>query len=273
MNLEGKRILVVGLGNTGEALCSFLLHHGAQVKVSEKKKPEEMGQKISFWEQKGIAVEAGKHNQKSFMEADLIVLSPGVPWLPELETARAQGVKIISEIELAYKFLKGKVVGITGSNGKSTTATLTQKILEEGGLETYLAGNIGTPLISFVENSKEDDIYVTEISSFQLKHIEQFRASVSVLLNVSPDHLDWHPSFTDYYEAKKKLIISQRENDIAILNRDDPLVWALKEEGKFQVYAFSRKNKVSRGCFLQGEGDVFSKAIGLSFQIKKRRNS
>jgi len=258
MNLEGKRILVVGLGNTGEALCSFLLHHGAQVKVSEKKKPEEMGQKISFWEQKGIAVEAGKHNQKSFMEADLIVLSPGVPWLPELETARAQGVKIISEIELAYKFLKGKVVGITGSNGKSTTATLTQKILEEGGLETYLAGNIGTPLISFVENSKEDDIYVTEISSFQLKHIEQFRASVSVLLNVSPDHLDWHPSFTDYYEAKKKLIISQRENDIAILNRDDPLVWALKEEGKFQVYAFSRKNKVSRGCFLHGDWIVLS---------------
>ncbi len=258
MNLEGKRVLVVGLGSTGEALCSFLLHHGAQVKVSEKKKPEEMGQKISSWEQKGITIEAGRHNQESFTEADLIVPSPGVPWLPELEAARDNGVKIISEIELAYKFLKGKIVGITGSNGKSTTATLTQKILEEGGLKTYLAGNIGTPLISFVDNSKDDHIYVTEISSFQLEHIEDFRVSVSVLLNISPDHLDWHPSFEDYYEAKKKLVISQGENDIAILNRDDPLVWALREENKFQVYAFSRLGKVSPGCFLNGDWLVLS---------------
>ncbi len=258
MNLEGKRVLVVGLGSTGEALCNFLLHHGARVKVSEKKKPEEMGQKISSWEKKGVAVEAGTHDQKSFMEADLIVPSPGVPWLPELEAARANGVKIISEIELAYKFLKGKIVGITGSNGKSTTATLTQKILEEGGLKTYLAGNIGTPLISFVDNSEDDHIYVTEISSFQLEHIEEFRVSISVLLNISPDHLDWHPSFADYYEAKKKLIVSQREHDIAILNRDDPLVWALKEEGEFQVYAFSRNGKVSPGCFLNGDWIVLS---------------
>jgi len=258
MNLEGKRVLVVGLGSTGEALCSFLLHHQARVKVSEKKKPEEMGQKISSWEQKGITVEAGKHDQKSFTEADLIVPSPGVPWLPELEAARANGVKIISEIELAYKFLKGKIVGITGSNGKSTTATLTQKILEEGGLKTYLAGNIGTPLISFVDNSKDDHIYVTEISSFQLEHTEDFRVSISVLLNISPDHLDWHPSFEDYYEAKRKLIVSQGENDIAILNRDDPLVWALKEEGEFKVYAFSRNGKVSPGCFLNGDWLVLS---------------
>ena len=258
MNLEGKRVLVVGLGSTGEALCNFLLHHGARVKVSEKKKPEEMGQKISSWEEKGVTVEAGTHDQKSFMEADLIVPSPGVPWLPELEAARANGVKIISEIELAYKFLKGKIVGITGSNGKSTTATLTQKILEEGGFKTYLAGNIGTPLISFVDNSEDDHIYVTEISSFQLEHIEEFRVSISVLLNISPDHLDWHPSFADYYEAKKKLIVSQREHDIAILNRDDPLVWALKEEGEFQVYAFSRNGKVSPGCFLNGDWIVLS---------------
>jgi UDP-N-acetylmuramoylalanine--D-glutamate ligase len=258
MNLEGKRVLVVGLGNTGEALCNFLLRHGAQVKVSEKKAPEEMEQKILSWEKKGVRVEAGKHDQKSFLEADLIVPSPGVPWLPELEAARAKGIKIISEIDLAYKFLKGKIVGITGSNGKSTTATLSQKILEEGGLKAYLAGNIGTPLISFVDNSQDDHIYVTEISSFQLEHTEEFRVSVSVLLNISPDHLDWHPSFADYYEAKKKLIVFQRENDIAILNRDDPLVWALKEEGKHQVYAFSRKEKVYPGCFLNGDWIVLS---------------
>jgi UDP-N-acetylmuramoylalanine--D-glutamate ligase len=258
MNLEGKRVLVVGLGKTGEALCGFLLHHGARVKVSEKKMPEEMGQKISTWEKRGVTVEAGQHNQKSFVEADLIVPSPGVPWLPELEAARANGVKIISEIELAYKFLKGKIVGITGSNGKSTTATLTQKILGEGGLKSHLAGNIGTPLISFADNSQDDDIYVTEISSFQLEHTEEFKVSVSVLLNISPDHLDWHPSFADYYEAKKKLVVFQKEDDIAILNRDDPLVWALKKEGKFQVYAFSRNSRVSPGCFLNGDWIVLS---------------
>jgi len=258
MNLEGKKVLVVGLGKTGEALCFFLLQHGARVKVSEKKKPNELGQKIPFWEKKGIIVEAGKHNQRSFIEADLIIPSPGVPWSPELEAAKNRGVKIISEVELAYRFLKGKIVGITGSNGKSTTATLTQKILEEGGLQAYLAGNIGTPLINFAENSKDNHIYVTELSSFQLKYIEQFRASISVFLNISPDHLDWHSSFADYYEAKKKLIFSQRENDIVILNRDDPLVWALKDEGQHKVFAFSRKRKVSKGCFLQGDWIILS---------------
>lgn len=258
MELKGKKVLVVGLGSTGEALCRFLLHHGAQVKVSEKKKTEDLGQKISFWEQKGVTVETGNHERKSFIKAELIVPSPGVPWIPELEAAKKQGVKIISEIELAYRFLKGKIVGITGTNGKSTTATLIQKILKAGGFPAYLAGNIGTPLISFVENSSDDHIYVVEISSFQLKHAEQFRASISVYLNITPDHLDWHPSFDDYYSTKNKLFISQKENDISILNRDDPRVWALREKVKSRVYAFSRKGRVSPGCFLQGDWIVIS---------------
>lgn len=258
MNLKGKKVLVVGLGKTGEAVFDFLLPRGAQVKVSEKKSPEELGSKVSFWKHKGVMVEAGKHEPKSFLEADLIVTSPGVPLIPELMTAKARGVKIISEIELAYFFLKGKIVGITGSNGKSTTATLTHKILKEGGLPSYLAGNIGTPLISFVEESKKDNIYVTEISSFQLEHIENFRVPISVFLNISPDHLDWHPSFADYYEAKKKLINFQEENDIAILNQDDPLVWDLHKKAKSRVFAFSQKNKVAPGCYLDGDWILFS---------------
>lgn len=258
MNLKGKKVLVVGLGKTGEAVCRFLLHQGAQIKVSEKKTPEELGRKISFWREKGVMVEAGKHVQRSFDEAELIVPSPGVPLLPELQAAKAQGVGIISEIELAYNFLRGKIVGITGSNGKSTTASLTHKILKEGGVPSYLAGNIGTPLISLVERSKKDNVYVTEISSFQLQYIEQFRTSISVFLNISPDHLDWHPSFADYYEAKKRLISLQEENDTAILNQDDPLVWDLYTKTKSKVYAFSRKKKVSPGCFLQGDWIVLT---------------
>jgi len=253
MIIEGKKVLVVGLGKTGEALCRFLLNHGAHVMISEKKNSEEMNQKVSFWQQKGVRVESGKHELESFLESDLIVPSPGVPMIPELAAARKKGIKIISEIELAYKFLRGKIIGITGSNGKSTTATLTYKILKEGGLEAFLAGNIGTPLISFVENSEDEHIYVTEISSFQLEYVDEFKAPISVFLNISPDHLDWHTSFPAYFGSKKKLLAAQNEGDIAILNRDDPQVWMLDKESKARVYAFSRERKVSPGCYIEGD--------------------
>ena len=246
-------MLVVGLGKTGEALCDFLLQHGAHVKVSEKKTREELGPEITDWENKGILIETGKHAEASFIEADLIVPSPGVPWIPELDAAENKGIRILSEIELASLFLKGKIVGITGTNGKSTTATLTHQILKEGGHQAFLAGNIGNPLIDFVKNSLDNHIYVTEVSSFQLKHIEQFRAAVSVFLNVSPDHLDWHTSFDDYFESKKKLLSTQEQNDITILNKDDALIWELKENTKSRIYSFSRKTEVERGCFLRDD--------------------
>jgi UDP-N-acetylmuramoylalanine--D-glutamate ligase len=253
MDLEDKKVLVVGLGRTGGALCDFLLNQGARVKISEKKTLEEHSQAVMGWKKKGIQFEMGGHKKESFLEAELIVLSPGVPWLPELEAAQNQGIKIISEIELAYLFLRGHIVGITGTNGKSTTATLTHKILKDAGLPAFLAGNIGTPLISFVEHSRNDRIYVTEVSSFQLKHTEHFRASISVILNISPDHLDWHSSFDDYYRSKKNLLVTQNENDTAVLNQDDPLIWTMKEEAKVQVYSFSRKTEVEKGCFIQGD--------------------
>jgi len=258
MDLKGKKVLVVGLGITGEAVCHFLLPQGALVKVSEKKTKDQLGQKMSIWGKKGINIEAGKHELRSFLEVDLIVPSPGVPLLPEIEEAQARGVSVTSEIELAYIFLKGKIIGITGSNGKSTTASLTHKILLEGGVPSFLAGNIGTPLISFVNNSKTSDVYVTEISSFQLQYVKHFKANISVLLNISPDHLDWHPSFSHYYEAKKKIIFSQQEDDTAILNRDDPLVWKLKSQTRSRVYGFSRKDRVRPGCFLEDEWFHFS---------------
>jgi UDP-N-acetylmuramoylalanine--D-glutamate ligase len=253
MILEGKKVLIVGLGKTGEALLSFLLNHGARVMISEKKNSEEMSQKFSLWKKRSVQVESGKHELESFLQSDFIVPSPGVPMIPELAAARKKGIKIISEIELAYKFLRGKIIGITGSNGKSTTATLTHKILKEGGLKAFLAGNIGTPLISFVENSEDDHVYVTEISSFQLEYADEFKAPISVFLNISPDHLDWHSSFAAYFGAKKKLLANQNEDDIAILNRDDLRVWRLEKESKARVYAFSRERKVSPGCYTEGD--------------------
>lgn len=258
MNLEGKKVLVVGFGRTGEAASRFLLKQKAKVKVSEKKRLEEMPKNIHSWAEKGLEIEAGGHNIDSFLEADLIVVSPGVPFLPQLKAAREKEVSIISEIELAYRFLKGKIVGITGTNGKSTTATLTHKILKEGGLKAFLTGNIGNPLINSVERSQDDHVYVTEISSFQLEYIKEFKADVAVVLNISPDHLDWHTSFDDYYQAKKKLILCPKKEAKAILNRDDPLVWPFESQVKAEVFAFSRKKEVTRGCYLHQERIILS---------------
>jgi UDP-N-acetylmuramoylalanine--D-glutamate ligase len=251
MELHGIKALVVGLGRTGEAVCDFLNRQGAEVKISEKSRPEDIRKKIGVWRKKGIEVEAGGHKLQSFLDADLIIPSPGVPYIPELEEARKKGREIISEIELAYRFLNGKIVGITGTNGKSTTATLSHKILHDAGLHSHLAGNIGTPLIQFVDKSQPDDIFVTELSSFQLRYVKKFRAAISLFLNISADHLDWHTDFDDYYGAKKNLLLTQKEEDAAILNRDYPKVWALRQMGKFKVYAFSQKGKVSQGCWIQ----------------------
>ncbi|MGA2585628.1 MAG: UDP-N-acetylmuramoyl-L-alanine--D-glutamate ligase [Candidatus Aminicenantales bacterium] len=252
MELSGKKILVVGLGKTGEATADFLLRRGARVKISEKKTAGELGDRTRKWAERGAVVEAGGHQLASFLEADVIVPSPGVPPLPEFQAARERGIPILSEIEIAYRFLKGTIAGITGTNGKSTTTTLLHKILKEARSQAYLAGNIGTPLISFVDKSRDDHIYVTEISSFQLEYIDAFRAHVALVLNVSQNHLDWHGTLEDYFAAKKKLVTAQGRGDKAILNRDDALVWGLAEAAGSDVFGFTRKRILRRGCFVRG---------------------
>ena len=251
MDFSGKNVLVVGLGTTGEAVCRFLLARGARLSLSEKKPEAEFGSRLAYWRERGVAVEAGGHRLGSFLAAELIVPSPGVPPLPEIEAARAKGIPVWSEVELAGRFLKGRVVGITGSNGKSTTATLAYRLLKDAGLKAFLAGNIGTPLISFVDRSRDDHVYVTEVSSFQLEHTETFRAAVGVVLNISQNHLDWHQTFDRYYAAKKKLLAGLGADGWAILNREDPLVWRLRGEGPFACLAFSLRRRVARGAFLR----------------------
>jgi len=251
MELEGKKVLVVGFGKTGEAVCEFLMKKKAAVKISEKREASQITEKIMAWTERGVVFETGGHQRASFLEADLIVPSPGVPPIAELKDALAQGVEIISEIELAFRYLKGKVIGITGTNGKSTTASLTHQILKNGGIKSFLAGNIGTPLIRFVEASKDDHFYVTELSSFQLEYVKQFRASISVFLNVTPDHLDWHQNFDRYFAAKRRLVELQTGHDKAVLNRDDPLVWGLNKELDPSVFGFSRETSTSPGCCIE----------------------
>jgi UDP-N-acetylmuramoylalanine--D-glutamate ligase len=251
MELRDKNVLIVGFERTGEALCRFLLDRGARVRVTEKKAADAFGGKVRDWTERGVVFETGGHRPESFLGADLIVPSPGVPPLAEILAAREKGVPVISEIELAYLFLRGKIVGITGSNGKSTTTTLVHGILRDAGLKARLAGNIGTPLVSFVDKSRDDHIYVTEISSFQLEYTETFTPAIAAVLNVSENHIDWHKTFGNYFGAKKKLVLRQGREDKAVLNRDDPLVWSLAGEAASEVYGFSRKRRLHRGAFVE----------------------
>jgi UDP-N-acetylmuramoylalanine--D-glutamate ligase len=251
MNLKKKKVLVVGFGKTGEALCDFLLSRESQVTVSEIKDNDELKKRIIPWKKRGVTFECGSHELKTFLESDLIVTSPGVPPLPHFKEAKIKGIQVFAEIELAYRFLRGKIIGITGSNGKSTTTTLVYKILNEAGFSSKLAGNIGFPLISFVDESHDEDWYVTELSSFQLENIINFRAAISIFLNLSPDHLDWHSTVGEYFGAKAKLVTSQKNDDFAILNRDDPKIWNLRTSGNFNVFPFSRKQILVPGCYLE----------------------
>lgn len=251
MEIAGKKVVIVGFGKTGRALTRFFVRRKAKVTVSEIREDGELQARIQRWKKKGVVFETGGHRALTFLTADLIVPSPGAAALPHLEAAAKAGAQVLSEIELASRFLRGKIVGITGTNGKSTTASLAHKILKEAGLRACLAGNIGTPLISFVDRSRDDHIYVTEISSFQLEHVERFRVDISVLLNVSLNHLDWHASFDRYVAAKKRIFQAQNAADTAILNADDRVVRGLAKGIPPKAYLFSRRAEIRRGCFVR----------------------
>jgi UDP-N-acetylmuramoylalanine--D-glutamate ligase len=251
MELRGRSVLIVGFERTGEALCRFLLDRGARVTVSDMKPAEAFGSKLGPFLDRGVVFETGGHRPETFLAADLIVPSPGVPPIAEILAARDRGVPVLAEIELAGLFLKGRIVAITGSNGKSTTTTLVHKILRDAGLRARLAGNIGTPLVSFVDKSRDDDVYVTEISSFQLEYTERFTPAVAALLNVSENHIDWHGTFDRYFAAKTKLILRMGPDGRAVLNRDDARVWGLRAEARARVYGFSRKRRLARGAGLE----------------------
>jgi len=205
----------------------------------------------------GVRLELAGHRENSFLEQDLIVPSPGVPAdAPLLQTACAKGVTIWSEVELAARFLRGRLIGITGSNGKTTTTSLIDHILKNAGFSTILAGNIGTPLIARVEQTSNDSITVVELSSFQLELIETFRPNISVFLNLTPDHLDRHHTLEAYGRAKARIFENQTEADSAVLNADDPATTPLAP-AKPHVFWFSRKQRVAQGAFLRGSEILF----------------
>jgi UDP-N-acetylmuramoylalanine--D-glutamate ligase len=257
MELKNKRVLVVGLARTGVATALFCAARGALVTATESRTEAEIGENIPLLRNAGVMLELGGHQEKTFLHQDLIVPSPGVPAdFPLLLAAKANGVTIWSEIELAYRFLHGTLIGITGSNGKTTTTALVEHILRTAAFPTTLAGNIGTPLISCVENTKRNTITVVELSSFQLELIETFRPNISLFLNLTPDHLDRHRSMDVYGAAKARIFENQTEEDAAILNADDHAVTPYAP-ARPRVYWFSRKQRVAEGAYLHGDDIMF----------------
>jgi len=254
MDVKGKRVLVVGLGKSGVASALFLEKHGAHVAVSDAKTEEQLPEEIPLLLDHGISVETGQHGERTFRDQDLIVISPGVPFdVPQLVHARALGIPVIGEVELAARYLKGKIVAITGSNGKTTTTALAGKIIAAGDNNVLVGGNIGTPAISFVESSTDDTWVVLEISSFQLETIESFHPKIAVVLNVTPDHLDRHYTFGNYAAAKARIFENQTADDFAVLNEDNAPSVAMAAKTKAPVYWFSRLKPVERGAFTSGD--------------------
>jgi UDP-N-acetylmuramoylalanine--D-glutamate ligase len=263
MELNNKRVLVVGLGKSGVASALFLKNHGARVTVSDTKSGDELHNEIPILLDHGITVETGGHGERTFRGQDLIVVSPGVPVdAPPLVQARALGESVIGEIELAAQFLPGPILAITGSNGKTTTTTLTGEIMTAAGFPALVGGNIGTPAISLTDRAKPDTVVVLEVSSFQLETIHTFRPKVAVVLNVTPDHLDRHRTFEAYVDAKARIFENQQGTDFAVLNADDPTCATMPARTKASVFWFSRQKEVQHGAWVRDANIVFRDSSG-----------
>jgi len=264
MDLKGKKVLVVGLGKSGLAAALFLRRKGAQVTVSDVRSAAALAHDIPALLDQGIMVEAGGHGLLTFRRQDLIVVSPGVPLdTPELVQVRSFGLPVIGELELAARFLAGKTLAITGSNGKTTTTSLCGEILAAAHVKVQVGGNIGVPVIALVEESRDDGWSVLEVSSFQLETTYEFRPNIAVILNITPDHLDRHGSMENYIAAKERIFANQGPGDALVLNADDDAAARAAARTKSRLFWFSRTRIVRQGAFVY-EGAIYFRATEQS---------
>ncbi|MEI7590020.1 MAG: UDP-N-acetylmuramoyl-L-alanine--D-glutamate ligase [Deltaproteobacteria bacterium] len=247
MELKGKKILVVGLGKTGVGSAKFLALKGAVVFVTDAKAitlPADLLQ---------MGIQQIPHDRILVSEFDLIVPSPGVPPSNSiLRDATSAKIEIMSELELAYRFVKSPItpiIAITGTNGKTTTTNLIAKILEMGGKKVFVGGNIGNPFIEYVSSKQDVDIIVLEVSSFQLLYVSTFRPAVALMLNITRDHTDYHGSFEEYVFAKGKIFANQNNDDVAIINAEEAYSVGVGEKTHAQKLYFSSRKQVSDGMF------------------------
>lgn len=237
-SVTGAEAVVVGAGRSGVAAATLLARRGARVILSERL--ADTPDAAVELRRAGVTLELGGHRAETFAAADLIVLSPGVsPRVPEVAMARERGIPVMSEVELAARWLQGRIVAVTGTKGKSTTVVLTGRMFDADGRRAVVGGNIGVALSSQVEASTPDAVHVVEVSSFQLELTDTFRPWIAVCLNLSPDHLDRHASFAEYAEAKGRIFANQTSDDAMVINADDPAVLELARKGRARALRFA----------------------------------
>jgi UDP-N-acetylmuramoylalanine--D-glutamate ligase len=270
LEVAGKKVLVMGAARSGIACARFLIARGATVALNDAQPVEKWSAEARALKEEGVGCFAGELPGWLLDQLDLVVISPGVPTkaIP-LRYAERAGAEVIGEVELASRYLKGRIVAITGSNGKTTTTSLIGELLKDAGLPTQVGGNIGTPLISLVESSRADGWTVVEMSSFQLETIREFHPTVALVLNVTPNHMDRYESFTDYAAAKHRIFMNQGPGDLAILNADDEIVSTWANGLRAHVTSFSATKQLAEGLFLRGR-EIVSRAAGAERVLLRR---
>ena len=269
MELKDKYILVMGLARTGVACARFLAGRGARVTATDMRDETDLSGVLTELAGLNIRFVLGRHDEADFRQAELIVVSPGVPQdHPMLVAAQAAGREIVSEIELASRFITAPLVAITGTNGKTTTTTLAGELFRASGFTTYVGGNIGDPLLELPESDEQVERVVAEISSFQLEWIRKFRPKVAALLNITEDHLDRYPDYQAYIDAKLRIFENQTVDDYAVVNRDDDLVWQAAQPLRARLFPFSRKMALDEGIYCLGDTVVYrSQGQELRFPV------
>jgi len=266
LEVAGKRVAIIGLGRSGLAALRLLLELGARVAVADQKPDSELAVALEGLREGDVEVHGGGAYDSTLIGADLVVVSPGVPVaLEPLQRAKASGIRMIGELELASRSLTGKVIAVTGTNGKSTTVTWIGELLRHSGFDPFVGGNLGAPLAEAALSSlrgRQWDIVVAEVSSFQLETIESFHPWIGAILNITPDHLDRYPSMAAYAAAKARLFENQTVEDYAVLNADDSWLARPAVVSRGARVLFSRKGPVERGVFLEGDR-VISTLRGL----------
>jgi len=254
MEVTGKKVLIIGAARSGIAAAKFLAERGAIVALNDEKPIEKWPESSLALIHRGVGLLPGEPPMWLLDQLDLVVVSPGVPsTIIPIRYAERAGAEVIGEVELAYRYLKGRIIAITGSNGKTTTTSLIGELLRDGGFNVQVGGNIGQALISMVESSREDGWTVAELSSFQLETIKRFHPTIAVGLNVTPNHMDRYENFNGYAAAKHRIFMNQTTADFAVLNSDDPTVSSWKSGLKAQVIEFSVRKELERGVFLKSD--------------------
>ncbi len=252
MKVEKKRVLLVGMARSGIAAAELLLSHGAIPILYDAKKAESFGKELAPLRGTACEFHLGEDPFLLMENADLVVISPGVPIdSPIAKAARENGIPLIGELELGYSLSQGELLAVSGTNGKTTTVTLLGKMFENAGRITHVAGNIGYPLSAAVLNSKKGDVIVAEVSSFQLESIKTFHPCVAALLNITEDHLNRHGTMEQYIRMKQRIFENQTEDDIAVLNMEDPVLFKMADKIKARVAFFSRTREVENGACVE----------------------